>query len=377
MYCINHFSGRYQRQMALPEVGVAGQQALARARVLLVGAGGLGSPAALYLAAAGVGCLGIVDDDVVALSNLHRQVLHGTSAIGKSKTDSAGERLHDLNPDVRVVRHPVRISPENAMALIAAYDLVVDGSDNFATRYLVNDACVLAGKPFVYGTVSRFEGQVSVFNFHASGCYRCLYPQAPVRGVAPSCADGGVLGVLPGIIGTMQAAEAIKIMLGAGETLAQRLLLVDGWSMRFRELHFSRDVNCAVCGDRPSITSITTNNPEYANEPGATAMSEITPIQLKERIDRGDSVVLVDVREPHELAICALPGALAVPLGQIVARAGEIDARHEVVVFCRSGVRSAKAIADLQQNGYRGRLMNLKGGILAWADDVDPSITKY
>jgi molybdopterin/thiamine biosynthesis adenylyltransferase/rhodanese-related sulfurtransferase len=368
---------RYARQMMLPEVGEAGQRALAAARVLIVGAGGLGSPVALYLAAAGVGRIGIVDDDVVELSNLQRQILHSTPKVGQPKVLSASERLQELNPDIRIDLHPIRIAADSAMALISEYDLVIDGSDNFPTRYVVNDACVLAGKPYVYGSVSRFEGQVSVFGFRGAGCYRCLYPEPPATGVAPSCAEAGVLGVLPGIIGTLQATEALKIILGIGDPLVNRLLLFDALAMKFRELKLHRDPACPVCGKHPTIKSLGDVQYVCASAIAEPVMVEITPTELNKRLAGGDDIMLVDVREPHELAICSLPGSWPIPLAQIKTRANEIDAKRDVVVYCRSGGRSAKAIADLREAGYAGKLINLKGGMLAWSDEVDPNVPKY
>lgn len=362
-------SSRYLRHVALPAIGVEGQLKLNRSRVLLIGAGGLGSPVALYLAAAGVGRLRIVDDDKVELTNLQRQILHGMRQIGQPKVQSAAGRIADLNPEIAVEIHSVRFTAANAAELVRGVDVVVDGSDNFATRYAASDACVAAGLPYVYGSVSQFEGQASVFGYRGGGCYRCLHPQSPPAGLVPNCAEGGVLGVLPGIIGTIQATEALKVLLGIGEPLVNRLLIFDALAMTFRELKWRRDPECPVCGNRP------------ANQPDVTAeeptMQEITPAELKKRLDAGDDVMVVDVREPHELAICSLPGTWPIPLAQVLARANEIDEKRDVVVMCKGGGRSAKAILDLQQAGFKGKLINLKGGILAWADDVDPNVTKY
>jgi molybdopterin/thiamine biosynthesis adenylyltransferase/rhodanese-related sulfurtransferase len=363
--------------MILPGIGIEGQRKLAAARVLIVGAGGLGSPSALYLAAAGVGRIGIVDDDKVDLTNLHRQILHSTQTVGTSKVESAGQRLAELNPEIRVDLHALRVAADSAMALINDYDLVIDGSDNFSTRYVISDACVLAGKPYVYGSVSRFEGQVSVFGFRGAGCYRCLYPEPPAAGVAPSCAEAGVLGVLPGIIGTLQATEALKIILGIGDLLVNRLLLFDALAMKFRELKLHRDPACPVCGKHPTIKSLGDVQYVCASAIAEPVMEEITPTELNRRLAKGDDIMLVDVREPHELAICSLPGHWPIPLAQIKARANEVDAKRDVVVYCRSGGRSAKAIADLREAGYTGKLINLKGGMLAWSDEVDPNVPKY
>lgn len=361
-----NISPRYQRHIALRAIGPEGQLKLNQSSVLLIGAGGLGSPAALYLAAAGVGRLGIVDDDKVDLTNLQRQILHGTRTIGHAKAHSAAERIADLNPEIAVEPHPVRLTKANVDALVKKYDVVVDGSDNFATRYLVNDTCVRAGKPYVYGSVSEFEGQAAVFGFRDGGCYRCLFPEPPAAGLAPNCAETGVLGVLPGIIGTIQATEALKVLLGIGEPLVNRLLLLDVLTMKFRELKWKRDPACPVCGTQPATT--------LEKE---SVMQEITATELKKRLDAGEDLMVIDVREPHELAVCSLPGAWSIPLAQVVARANEIDENREVVMMCKAGGRSAMAIANLRHAGYKGKLLNLKGGILAWADEVDPNLAKY
>jgi sulfur-carrier protein adenylyltransferase/sulfurtransferase len=372
---------RYSRHLLLPEVGIEGQRRLKQARVLLVGAGGLGSPVALYLAAAGVGHLGIVDSDVVDVSNLQRQVLHGVGTVGMAKVKSAVNHLNDINPHVVVDPYPVRLTTANALALISKYDVVVDGSDNFPTRYLVNDACVLVGKPYVYGSIFRFEGQVSVFGAARGACYRCLYPEPPPPDAVPSCAEAGVLGVLPGIIGCLQANEAIKLILGIGEPLINRLLLFDALALRFRELALARDPACPLCGEQPRIRALIDYDRFCSgHSPDSTQgkrMNELTPIELKQRLDAGENVLLVDVREPYEQAIVSLPGAVSIPLGQLAARAGELDPARAVVVMCRSGGRSARAIYELRQSGYPGTLLNLKGGILAWSDQVDPSVPKY
>ena len=371
---------RYSRHLIMPEVGMEGQLKLKRAKVLLVGAGGLGSPLALYLAAAGVGKLGIVDFDVVDFTNLQRQVLHGTSDVGRPKLDSAADTLREINPYVEVVRHEVRLTSENALSVLADYDLVADGTDNFATRYLVNDACVLTGKPNVYGSIFRFEGQASVFATREGPCYRCLYPEPPPPGLVPSCAEGGVLGVLPGIVGSIQALEAIKLIIGRGEPLIGRLLLFDALRMRFRELRLRKNPECPACGEHPTIDHLI-DYEEFCGIRGEEVKStvsvpEITPMQLKEMMDDERDFRLVDVREPHEFDICRIPGSVLIPLGDVPARMNELDSAQEIVVHCRSGMRSARAVELLQKAGFR-RIHNLKGGILAWSDQVDPTVPKY
>lgn len=376
---------RYARHLMLPHVGAQGQAKLKQGRVLLIGAGGLGSPAALYLAAAGVGTLGIVDPDVVDLTNLQRQVIHGSADIDRLKVESAAERIGDLNPNVVVESHPVVLSSENAMEIIAEYDLVIDGTDNFPTRYLANDACVLLGKPNVYGSIFRFEGQNSVFGAPGGPCYRCLFAEPPPPGMVPSCAEGGVLGVLPGIVGSIQALEAIKLLLGIGDTLAGRLLLFDALSLSFRELKLKRAVDCPVCGDAPTIHELIdydqfcgVPSTEERNMETVSAIPEITATELKARLDGGDNLTIVDVREPEEWEIGNLgdQGARLIPLGEIPARLNELDPEAEIVLQCRSGGRSAKALRYLKERGYT-RLLNLKGGIVAWSDEVDPSVPKY
>jgi adenylyltransferase/sulfurtransferase len=367
---------RYSRHFTLPEVGAAGQRRLKEARVLIVGAGGLGSPAALYLAAAGVGTIGLVDFDAVDLSNLQRQILHGTSAVGRPKLDSAADRLHDLNPHVQLERHAVRLSSENAMEIIGAFDLVLDGSDNFPTRYLVNDASVLLGKPNVYGAIFRFEGQVSLFGAQDGPCYRCLFAEPPAPEVVPNCAAGGVLGVVPGVIGSIQALEAVKWILGVGQALAGRLLLFDGLQLQFRELAIRKDPTCPVCGDAPTITGLI----DYEAFCGASRLAaegrETTPDRLHLQLERGDPLQLIDVREPHEWAICRLPGARLVPLGELPARLGELDPAVPVVTYCHTGVRSLHALAILAQAGFRS-VQSLAGGVEGWARDVDPTMARY
>src|SRR4051794_34256772 len=371
----------------MPEVGMDGQRRLKAGSVLCIGAGGLGSPAAMYLAAAGIGRIGIVDFDVVDFSNLQRQLLHGTSDVGTSKNESAKRRLNDLNPHVQVDTYETLLTSENALDLFKDYDVILDGTDNFPTRYLVNDACVLTGKPNAYGSIFRFEGQASVFATKGGPCYRCLYPEPPPPGLVPSCAEGGVLGVLPGLIGTIQATEAIKLIIGAGRTLAGRLLLYDALNMKFRELKLQRDPDCPVCGDRPTVTALIDYD-QFCGVPkpgaGATATPaptgpETTVEELRARLDAKAPVFILDVREPQEFQICRIPGSTLVPLGQLPARLSELpppsDPR-EIVVHCKSGVRSAKAVALLREHGYQ-QATNLRGGILAWIDKIDPTQPKY
>jgi adenylyltransferase/sulfurtransferase len=372
---------RYSRHITLPEVGLAGQERLTSARVLCIGVGGLGSPAAMYLAAAGVGTLGLIDFDRVDITNIHRQLLHGTPDVGRSKLTSARERLHAINPRVSLELHDTALGADNAGDLIAGYDVVIDGSDNFPTRYLVNDACVLAGKPNVYGSVFRFEGQASVFAVRGGPCYRCLHPEPPPDGLIPSCAEGGVLGVLPGVIGTIQATEAIKLIVGAGEPLVGRFLIYDALRMRFREIRLPRDPDCPVCGDAPTITTLVAYEQPCAPraESGSTPDAPGDPMtvrELKARLEAGHAPAIVDVREPGEYDICRIPGARLIPLGQLPDRLGELDPSAEVVVHCKSGARSARATALLRSRGFT-RARNLDGGILAWIDQVDPSQPKY
>ena len=369
---------RYARHLALPEVGAAGQEKLKRARILMVGAGGLGSPMGLYLAAAGVGRIGIADFDAVDPSNLQRQVLYGTDSVGRPKLQAAAERLRGLNPHTEVVPHPVRLSAENALSIISAYDIVVDGTDNFAARYLVNDACALLGKPNVYASIFRFEGQVSVFWAGKGPCYRCLFPEPPPSGLVPSCAEGGVLGVLPGVVGALQATEAVKLVLGIGEPLIGTLLTYDALTMTFRRLTLRKDPACALCGPRRSITQLI----DYEQFCGAkrpqeepVPVPEITVEELKARMGKG-GVVVVDVREAHELEICRLQGTKHIPLGEIPQRFKELEPGAEILVHCRSGARSAKAVSFLQQQGYK-KVFNVAGGILAWAERIDPSLPTY
>ena len=370
---------RYSRHLILPEVGLEGQRKLKKARVLTIGTGGLGSPLGLYLAAAGVGTLGIVDFDVVDQSNLQRQIIHGTKDVGRSKIASAKDRLNDINPNVNIEAFETALTSENALELFNDFDVIVDGTDNFQTRYLVNDAAVLTGKPNVYGSIFRFEGQASVFWAEKGACYRCLYPEPPPPGLVPSCAEGGVLGVLPGIVGTIQANEVLKVILGAEGILVNRLLLFDAWTMKFRELKLRKNPNCELCGENATIKELVDYDAFCGvNLPVETsALDEITAIDLKVKLDRGEDIQIVDVREPHEYEIARIPGAKLVPLGQIVNRICEIKGPVTTVVQCKGGVRSAKAIQYLKDAGFEGRLINLKGGITAWSNDVDPSVPKY
>ena len=374
---------RYSRHLILSEVGREGQQKLKAAKVLCIGAGGLGSPVAMYLAAAGVGTIGIVDFDTVDLSNLQRQILHGTSDVGRSKLASAKDTLHNLNPHVNVITHEVALSSANALDLFRGYDVVVDGTDNFPTRYLVNDACVLLGIPNAYGSIFRFEGQASVFGTKDGPCYRCLYPEPPPPGLVPSCAEAGVLGILPGLIGTIQATETVKLILGMGQTLAGRFLIYDAMKMRFRELTLRKDPDCPVCGTHPTVTALIDYDQFCGVAPsqapaaaGPDAMNDITPLELKARIDAGTRPFVLDVREPTEYQINRIPGSVLIPLGELPARVGELDPTVEIVTQCKSGVRSAKAASFLRQQGFTN-VRNLTGGILAWVDQVDPSQPKY
>ncbi|MGD0732031.1 MAG: molybdopterin-synthase adenylyltransferase MoeB [Terracidiphilus sp.] len=373
---------RYSRHLILPEVGMEGQQRLKAARVLCVGTGGLGSPLAFYLAAAGIGTLGLVDFDVVDASNLQRQIIHSTKDIGRKKLDSAEEKLTALNPWVKVVKHETMLTSANALDIIKDYDIVADGTDNFPTRYLVNDACVLLGKPNVYGSIFRFEGQASVFATEAGPCYRCLYPEPPPPGLVPSCAEGGVLGILPGLVGVIQATEAIKLILGKGESLIGRLLLIDALNMRFRELKLRRNPECPVCGDHPTVTELIDYEhfcgivPETQQESNVkNGIPQITVKELKRRIDAGEDVQLIDVREPFEYQIAKIGGKL-IPQNDVPNRLAEIDRDREVVVQCKSGGRSQRIAEFLKQAGYP-RVVNLAGGILAWSDEIDPKVQKY
>lgn len=374
---------RYSRHLIMPEVGVDGQRKLKASRVLCIGAGGLGSPVAMYLAAAGVGTLGIVDFDVVDFSNLHRQILHGTSDVGRSKLASARDKLTAINPEVKIVLHEVALTSQNALELFAPYDVIVDGTDNFPTRYLVNDACVLLGKPNAYGSIFRFEGQASVFGTKDGPCYRCLYPEPPPPGLVPSCAEGGVLGVLPGMVGMIQATEAIKLILGVGEPLIGRFLIYDALRMRFRELKLRKDPECPVCGTHPTVTALIDYEQFCGIHPAAPESApvtdhatEITALELKQRLDRGDALKIVDVREPNEYQINRIAGSVLVPLGDVPQRYKELDPNDEIVVQCKVGGRSAKAADFLRSVGFK-KVLNLKGGILDWIDKVDPTQPKY
>ena len=370
---------RYSRHLIMPEVGMDGQLKLKAAKVLCVGAGGLGSPLALYLAAAGVGTLGVVDFDVVDFTNLQRQIIHTTADVGRKKLDSAADKLLAINPNVNIVKFDTRLSSANALELFRDFDMVVDGTDNFPTRYLVNDACVLTGKPNVYGSIFRFEGQVSIFAMKEGPCYRCLYPEPPPPGLVPSCAEGGVLGILPGLVGVMQATEAIKLILGAGEPLIGRLLLVDALAMRFRELKLRKNPDCPACGTHPTIKALIDYN-EFCGirgeeKPVETQMPSITVEELKQLRDAGKEPFLLDVREPHEYQICNLGGHL-IPLNDLPKRVNELDSSREIVVHCKMGGRSAKAVDFLRQSGFT-KVKNLTGGINAWAEKVDPKVPKY
>jgi adenylyltransferase/sulfurtransferase len=372
---------RYSRHLIMPEVGIDGQQKLKAARVLCVGTGGLGSPLALYLAAAGVGTLGIVDFDVVDVTNLQRQIIHTTADVGRKKLDSAAEKLKAINPYINIRKFETRLSSENALDIFREFDIIADGTDNFPTRYLVNDACVLTGKPNVYGSIFRFEGQASVFATEEGPCYRCLYPEPPPPGLVPSCAEGGVLGILPGLVGVMQATEVIKLILGSGEPLIGRLLLIDALGMKFRELKLRKNPDCPACGTHPTVTKLIDYN-EFCGirgeETPVAATSGIPTMQveeLKRRLDAGDNLFVLDVREPHEYQICNINGYL-IPLGDLPKRVNELDSSREIVAHCRSGVRSGKAVEFLQQAGFK-KVHNLAGGILAWADRIDPKMPKY
>jgi sulfur-carrier protein adenylyltransferase/sulfurtransferase len=371
---------RYSRHLIMPEVGMDGQLKLKNAKVALIGTGGLGAPLGMYLAAAGVGRIGLVDFDVVDFTNLQRQVIHGTKDVGRKKLDSAADTMLDINPYVEIDRHEVALTSENALQILKNYDLVVDGTDNFPTRYLVNDACVLLKKPNVYGSIFRFEGQATVFAYPGGPCYRCLYPEPPPPGLVPSCAEGGVLGILPGVIGLIQATETVKLILGAGEPLVGRLLLYDALAMRFRELKLRRNPECPVCGDHPTIHELIDYQefcgvPNQAHEP-APVEGEIDPVEVKAKMDRGDRFVLIDVREPHEYQICRIPNARLIPLGDLPKRVNELNSADEIVAHCKSGVRSGKAVDFLKQAGFK-KVRNMKGGTLAWSDKVDPSVPKY
>ena len=374
---------RYSRHLIMPEVTLEGQKRIKAASVLCIGSGGLGSPIALYLAAAGIGRLGLVDYDVVDFSNLQRQILHGTDDVGRKKLNSAKDRIKAVNPNVKVELHDMLFRSENALPLVQDYDIIIDGTDNFPTRYLSNDACVLSRKPNVYGSIFRFDGQCTVFAPHLGGpCYRCMFPEPPPPGMVPSCAEGGVLGVLPGIIGVLQAIEAIKLIIGIGDPLIGRLVNFDALKLRFREFKIRKDPNCPICGDHPTIHELIDYD-QFCGIPQADAeaakeldVPTITATELKTKIDRKDKFVLVDVREPYEYDICNISGSRLIPLGELPARLSELDSADEIVLHCKVGGRSAKALKILQDAGFR-KLSNLQGGIQAWSEKVDPSVPRY
>jgi molybdopterin/thiamine biosynthesis adenylyltransferase/rhodanese-related sulfurtransferase len=376
----NEEIARYSRHLIMPEVALDGQKKLKKARVLTIGAGGLGSPLAMYLAAAGVGTIGIVDFDVVDESNLQRQIIHGTSDLGRPKLESARERIEDINPNVKVEMFGEPLSSENALEIFEDFDVIVDGTDNFPTRYLVNDACVLSGKPNVYGSIFRFEGQASVFWAKEGPCYRCLYPEPPPPGLVPSCAEGGVLGILPGAIGTIQATETVKLLLGIGEPLIGRLLLYDALGMRFREMKLRKDPGCPVCGENPTVTELI-DYQEFCGIPQANAQAradevpEITVQELKGRMEDGDRVSVLDVREPHEYEVANI-GARLIPLGELPERLAELDRDENFAVHCKTGGRSARAVKLMREAGFQN-VYNVEGGITAWSDEIDPSVPKY
>jgi sulfur-carrier protein adenylyltransferase/sulfurtransferase len=376
----NEEIARYSRHLIMPEVALDGQKKLKQARVLTIGAGGLGAPLAMYLAAAGVGTLGIVDFDVVDESNLQRQIIHGTSDIGRPKMESARDRINDINPNVHVEAYEEALSSENALEIFKDFDVIVDGTDNFPTRYLVNDACVLMGKPNVYGSIFRFEGQASVFWAKEGPCYRCLYPEPPPPGLVPSCAEGGVLGILPGAIGTIQATETVKLILGIGEPLVGRLLLYDALGMSFREMKLRKDPNCPVCGENPSVTELI-DYQEFCGIPQANAQAtadevpEITVQELKKRLDNGENLSVLDVREPHEYEFANI-GARLIPLNELPERLAELDRDVPLAVHCKTGGRSARAVKLLQETGFQNAF-NVEGGITAWSEEIDPSVPKY
>ena len=366
---------RYARHLTLPEVGPEGQRRLKASRVLCLGAGGLGSPVTMYLAAAGVGEIGLVDDDRVDFSNLQRQILHGTSDVGRLKIDSARDRLAEINPEVRVTIFETRFTAENAAAIAEPYDLIIDGTDNFPTRYLSNDLAVLTKKPNVYGSIYRFEGQVSVFAPHLGGpCYRCLFPEPPAPGLVPSCAEGGVLGILPGIVGAMQANEAVKLLLGLGDPLIGRLVHFDALAFRFREIKLRRDPHCAVCGDSPTLTKL--QDLEFTCDMNPPSLPEIDVHQLKDRLAQGTPFVLLDVREPAEIEVACLPGSVKIPLGELPTRISELDPSAETIIHCKSGGRSAKALQLLLDSGFT-KACHVQGGINAWSKEIDPSVPLY
>jgi adenylyltransferase/sulfurtransferase len=370
---------RYSRHLIMPEVGMEGQLKIKAAKVLCIGAGGLGSPLALYLGAAGVGTIGVVDFDVVDYTNLQRQIIHTTADVGKKKLESAAEKLKAINPFLNIKKYDTRLSSDNALEIFKDFDIIADGTDNFPTRYLVNDACVLTGKPNVYASIFRFEGQASIFATEEGPCYRCLYPEPPPPGLVPSCAEGGVLGILPGLLGVIQATEVIKLILKSGDPLIGRLLLVDALGMKFRELKLRKNPDCPACGAHPTITKLI-DYEEFCGIRGEEAevaadTSDMQVEELKQRLDKGDDIFVLDVREPHEYQICNINGHL-IPLGDLPKRVSELDSSREIVAHCRSGARSAKAVDFLRRAGFK-KVRNLAGGILAWADRVDPKMPKY
>ena len=370
---------RYSRHLLLSEVSVEGQERIRAAKVLIVGTGGLGAPLALYLAAAGVGTIGLVDFDVVEASNLQRQIIHTTRDIDRPKVASAKDKIRSLNPDVNVITHNTGLTSENALEIIADYDIVADGTDNYPTRYLVNDACVLLGKPNVYGSIFQFEGQATVFYAKQGPCYRCLYPTPPPPGLVPSCAEGGVLGVLPGIVGTIQATETLKLIIGGGNSLLGRLLLFDAWQMKFRELTLAKDPNCPVCGPNPTVTELI-DYEQFCGIGGPeveTSVNTLTPVELKNRLDSGEDIQLIDIREPHERSIASFPNSRVIPLGQLARRIDEFDPAKDAVFLCKIGQRSVFAIRALERAGYTGRMYNLQDGVNGWARDIDPSLPIY
>jgi len=370
---------RYSRHLIMPEVGMEGQQKLKAAKVLCIGAGGLGSPLSLYLTAAGVGTLGIVDFDVVDYTNLQRQIIHTTNDVGRKKLDSAAEKLKAINPFINLRTFETKLTSANALDLFREFDIIADGTDNFPTRYLVNDACVLTGKPNVYGSIFRFEGQASVFATEEGPCYRCLYPEPPPPGLVPSCAEGGVLGILPGLVGVIQATETIKLILGQGDPLIGRLLLIDALGMKFRELKLRKNPDCPVCGKHPTVKELIDYN-EFCGirgeeAPVANDVPTISVEELKQKLDAKTDIFILDVREPHEYQICHLNGYL-IPVGDLPKRVHELDSSREIIAHCRSGVRSARAVNFLRRAGFK-KVYNLTGGILEWADKIDPTMPKY
>jgi adenylyltransferase/sulfurtransferase len=372
---------RYSRHLIMPEVALEGQKKLKASSVLLIGMGGLGSPLGMYLAAAGVGKLGLLDFDTVDFTNLQRQVMYSTDDVGKPKAEASAARLQGINPFLEIEIHKTRLSSDNAMELFKDYDIIIDGTDNFPTRYLVNDACVLLGKPNVYGSIFRFEGQVTVFHAQEGPCYRCLYPEPPPPGLVPSCAEGGVLGILPGVVGLMQATEAVKLICGIGEPLIGRLVLYDALAMQFKELKLRKDPNCPVCGENPTVKGLI-DYEEFCGLglPEAQKVTqdqyEITVAELDEKLRTNGGTYILDVREPYEYDICKLPDSNLIPLNELSQRVHELDRNQDMVVLCRTGIRSAKAVKFLQEAGFE-RIKNLKGGIMAWADEIDPSLPKY